>query len=182
MKRVIVAPADLAGAALDELKAWLAISTPADDAALIALLRAALDTCEAFTRVMPLEAGCEEVLAATRGWHALATRPVRSITALEWLDAGGARMPIAPADHAFDITADERGRVQVLRASDHSRMVVGFTAGLAPHWAGLPDGMRHGILRLAAHHYRERNEGSEAGTPPSAIAALWQPWRRMRLT
>ena len=34
MKRAIITPAVLAGAALAELKDWLAITTPGDDAAL----------------------------------------------------------------------------------------------------------------------------------------------------
>ena len=181
MKRVIVVPADLAGAALDELKAWLAISTPADDAALVALLRAALDTCEAFTGTMPLEAECEETLPADTGWHMLAARPVQSITQVDTLADDGTRAPLAVGDYAVDLDADGTGRVQLLRRPATGRVTVRFTAGMASDWSGLPDGMRHGTLRLAAHHYRHRNEGSEAGTPPSAVVALWQPWRRMRL-
>ena len=42
MTRVILVPADLSGAPLAELKQWLAISSTADDAALTALLHAAL--------------------------------------------------------------------------------------------------------------------------------------------
>ena len=55
------------------------------------------------------------------------------------------------------------------------------TAGLAADWAGLPDGLRHGVIRLAAHHYRERDAASAAASPPAAVAALWRPWRAMRL-
>ena len=60
MKRAIVTPAEMAGAALDELKSWLAITTTRDDACLVTLLHAALDMCEAFTGLMPLAAICEE--------------------------------------------------------------------------------------------------------------------------
>ena len=80
MKRAIVVPAILASAALDELKDWLAITTPRDDAALTKLLRAALELCEAFTGQMPLAAQCEEVLPANTSWQTLATRPVQAIT------------------------------------------------------------------------------------------------------
>jgi len=181
MKRTIISPATLAPEALDELKAWLAITTMRDDVALGALLRAALDTCEAFTRQMPLEAVCEEILPATRGWHTLVTAPVRAITSLQGLALDGTLTAIDPAQYLFDITADGCGRINIIGAIAESRAVARFTAGLAPDWAGLEQGLSHGIIRLAAHHYRERNEGGAERTPPAAIAALWQPWRRMRL-
>lgn len=180
MKRTIIAPALLPGAALDELKAWLAITTTRDDLALTALLRAALDTCEGFTRAMPIEALCEEVLPDNRGWHALATAPVRAITALETIAPDNTRTTVDPGLYQFDIGADGAGQVELRTALGHGRVAVRFTAGLAPDWQSLPEGLRHGVVRLAAHHYRERDAGG-ASAPPAAIAALWQPWRRMRL-
>lgn len=54
MKRAIVAAATLAPAALAELKDWLGITTTGEDTSLAAQLRAALETCEAFTGTMPL--------------------------------------------------------------------------------------------------------------------------------
>lgn len=92
-------------AALNELKAWLAITTDSHDAALSALILAALELCEGFTGEAVLE-------------------------------------------------------------SD---------------WSALPEALRHGVIRLAAHLYRE-GEGAAAAAPPAAVAALWRPWRRMRLT
>ena len=180
MNRTILSPPPALQEALGELKQWLAITTGRDDAALTALLRAALDTCEGFTRDMPLVAECEEVLPATRGWHLVATSPVRAITAVVALGEDGARTPVDPGHYILDIQADGAGRVNLLRAPDASRMAVTFTAGLAAQWSELPDGMRHGVIRLAAHHYRERNEGGIA-QPPSAVAAMWQPWRRLRV-
>lgn len=182
MKRTIIAPATLPDAALDELKAWLAISTSRDDAALHALLRSALDTCEAFTGAMPLEATCEESLTATRGWHRLITAPVRAITALDAVATDNTRMLIDPANYLLDIDSDGCGRVHLLTQPAQTRMAVRFVAGLAPDWGSLPEGLRHGVIRLAAHYYRDRNEEDASGAPPAAVAALWQPWRRMRLT
>jgi hypothetical protein len=45
----------------------------------------------------------------------------------------------------------------------------------------LPEGIRQGALRLAAHQYRERDVDAPQPVPPAAVAALWRPWRRMRL-
>ncbi len=182
MMRAIVAPPALASAALSELKAWLGISRSTDDAELLALLRTALDLCEGFTGTMPLQSGCEEVLAARGDWQALSAQPVRAITALSALDASGARSVLAAGDFEFDIDADGRGLVRLRRSIEQRRVVVTYTAGLADDWAGLPEAIRHGVIRLAAHQHQARDDDKKAAPlPPAAIAALWRPWRRMRL-
>jgi uncharacterized phiE125 gp8 family phage protein len=179
MKRVIVTPADLAGAALDELKQWLAIGTSAEDAALAGLLGAAAELCEAFTGTMPLEALCEEVLAASAEWQALSVRPIQAIAGIDAIPVDGAQIPLPPEAYAIELEADGAGLVRVTDPAVSGRIAVRFTAGLAPDWSSLPEGLRHGIVRFAAHAYRER-EGD--GVPPAAVTALWRPWRRMRLT
>ena len=55
-----------------------------------------------------------------------------------------------------------------------------FTGSEAAEWAELDPALRHGIVRFAAHQYRERDEGP-AERLPSAIAALWRPYRELRL-
>ncbi len=181
MKRAIVAPAVLPPAALAELKQWLGITTAQDDAPLTALLRAAMEMCEAFTGSMPLEAGCEEVLPAGTGWQVLSTRPVQAITGLEAIAADGTRSALPASACAIELDADGAGRVLVMEPGGESRIAVGFTAGLAAGWEDLPDGLRHGILRLAAHQHREREGLGAEPVPPAAVAALWRPWRRIRL-
>ena len=54
-------------------------------------------------------------------------------------------------------------------------------AGLAADWTVLPEPLRHGMVRLAAHQHRERESSGAASVPPAAVAALWRPWRRLRL-
>lgn len=51
-------------------------------------------------------------------------------------------------------------------------------AALADDWAEVSPPLREGIIRFAGHLYRERDGG---GTPPAAVAALWRPWRELRL-
>lgn len=94
MKRAIIAPANLAGPALDELKGWLAITTSGDDPALETLLRGALDMCEGFTGQMPLECTCEEILPASGEWQVLAARPVQAVTAVDGIPAEGPRFAL----------------------------------------------------------------------------------------
>lgn len=181
MKRAMIVPPLLADAALAELKDWLAITTARDDETLTALLRAALDTCEGFTGLMPLEAGCEEVLRSTYDWQGIAASPVIAITGVERLATDGTRSALPVDGYLIDITADGCGRVRLTRTIAESRIVVRFDAGLSPGWASLPEGLRHGVIRLAAHQYQDRDAGDTDDAPPRAVAALWQPWRRMRL-
>jgi len=181
MKRAIVVPAIVAGAALDELKDWLAITTPRDDAVLTSLLHGALDMCEAFTGQMPLESLCEEVLPASSFWQQLQTRPVQAVAGLEGLLPDGTRFLVAPKDHAIELDANGGGRVRLLRQIGTSRLAARFTAGITANWGTLPDGLRQGVLRLAAHHYTQRAGGGKDTAPPAAVAALWSPWRRLRL-
>lgn len=181
MKRVILTPAMLPPPALAELKQWLGITTAADDMALTALLAAALDMCEAFTGVMPLESTCEEVLGACGGWHTLGTRPVQAILAVEAISPAGTRTALASSDWEADLDADGAGRVCLPPAGTSRRMAVRFTAGLAPAWDALPEALRHGVVRLAAHQHRARDSDGAAPLPPASVAALWRPWRRMRL-
>ena len=47
-------------------------------------------------------------------------------------------------------------------------------------WSALDPGLRQGIVRYAAHQYRERDSGSSEA-PPAAVAALWRPYRRVML-
>ena len=181
MRRTIIESFALSAAALDELKDWLAITTARDDAALTALLRAALEMAEAFTGQMPLVAACEEVWPAGRCWQTLATRPVHFISGVEGIPAEGERFALAPADYEIELDADGSALVRVLRQGSAGRVAVGFVAGMAEDWAGLPEGLRHGVIRLAAHHYRQRESDTASPVPPAAVAALWRPWRRMRV-
>lgn len=181
MKRAIITPAVLAASALDELKDWLAITTIKDDAPLQSLLRAALEMCEAFTGQMPLEAMCEEILAASSVWQCLSACPVLSITGIETIAADNTRFALAATDYAIELDADGGARIRVLRQGSAGLVAVRFTAGMALDWASLPDGIRHGILRLAAHNYRQRDQDALSPAPPASVAALWRPWRRLRL-
>lgn len=151
------------------------------DTALTLLLRAGMEMCEAFTGIMPIEVECEEVLPGCTSWQALATRPVQAITAVEGIAADGTRFPLTPGAYDIELHADGSGCVLATAPGLTRRFAVRFTAGLAPDWETLPEALRHGILRFAAHQHREREDSGASPAPPAAVAALWRPWRRMRL-
>lgn len=181
MKRVIIASPALAPEALAELKEWLGITTTGEDATLAALLLAALESCEAFTGTLPIESVCEEVLLVTAGWTVLDTRPVQAISLIEGIPVAGARTALETSAYAIDLSADGTGLVRVIAPGLATRIAVRFTAGLAPGWNALPQGLRHGVVRLAAYQYRQRDDAGAEPQPPAAVAALWRPWRRLRL-
>ena len=180
MKRAIVVPAPMPLAARTELKNWLAISSGNEDAFLESLLRASLDTCEAFTGSMLLEQTCEEFLAPTDRWQALSASPVQSIEMLVAIPTSGSIFLMESDAYEFDIDADGIGRVRLLRPQAMARAQVRYVAGRSANWDSLPDGLRQGVVRLAAHQYRERDGAGT--TPPASVAASWRPWRRLRVT
>lgn len=182
MKRVIIASPALAPEALAELKEWLGITTAGEDATLFAQLRAALEACEAFTGILPIESACEEVLPVTGDWMKIDAHPAHAITAVDAIATDGSRLALSGTAYSIDFAADGTGLVRVTAPGNATRIAVGFTAGLASSWASLPEGLRHGVIRLAAHNYRQRETEGSDSQPPAAVAALWRPWRRLRLT
>lgn len=179
MPRTIISPPDFSGAALAALKEWLAITTAREEALLIRLLASAHETCERFTGFMPLACGVEEVLAPAHGWLALASRPVRAVTGVTWLDAQGAGTVLDAAGWSQAIAADGSGAIRLGDPPGEGRLRVSFSAGIAASWASIPPALGEGIVRLAAHAYRSRD--SVTTEPPAAVAALWRAWRRLRL-
>jgi uncharacterized phiE125 gp8 family phage protein len=181
MKRLIVTPAVLPPAALAELKDWLGITTAHDDAPLTALLRTALETCEDFTGRVPLECECEELLPARSHWQSLTARPIQTVTGVSAVPLVGPRVPLATDSYALEVDADGGACFRLRAAAPAERIAVRFVAGIVGNWESLPDSLRHGILRLAAHQHRQRESGAAEALPPAAVAALWRPWRRVRL-
>lgn len=181
MQRAIVVPPAPAPEALAELKQWLALSGSREDESLAHLIAAALELCEGFTGQMPLEATCEETLPASGAWQPLATRPVQAVVAVYGIPAEGARFALPAESYAIELDADGGARVRVIQPGAAGRIAVRFVAGLAPTWGVLPESLRHGVIRLAAHQHRARETPSAGPVPPAAVAALWRPWRRMRL-
>ncbi|MBB4860052.1 putative phiE125 gp8 family phage protein [Novosphingobium chloroacetimidivorans] len=180
MTRTIITPAVPPGSALAELKQWLGITINADDAPLRALLASALETAESFTGSMLLEQTCEERLPSHACWQALGTRPVQAIVAVDQVDGDGTRTLLDADRYEIDLRADGTGALRI-RFPRAGRIAVRFVAGLAPEWDGLPEALRHGVVRLAAHQHREREGSGAAPLPPASVVALWRPWRRLRL-
>lgn len=182
MQRTVTTPADLNDEALQELKGWLGISRPSEDALLTNLLHASLALCEAFIGKTPIEQTIEENIPVTPGEYELKSRPVRAFQTAELIDPDAARSPL-PTD-AFDFRIDAWGRafITLNSAQDGRCIAVAVRAGIAANWGALPQALKQGAIRLAAFHYRERdNDSGPPALPPASVTALWRPWREVRI-
>lgn len=180
MVRTILSHPRLGGEPLAELKQFLSITTPSEDALLSELLLAAHALCESFAGLTLLAASYEEFVPADGAWHRLASRPVAAVDELALVDTSGNRETIDPGDYEARIQPDGSASVRLKRAGAGSRLAVRITAKLADDWSLIPADLRHGLIRLAAHAYRERDRGP-LDHPPASVAALWRPHRRLRL-
>lgn len=180
-----------ASAAVAEVKRTLRIDGTAEDALLAVLAGSATTLCEAFTGLTLVARGFEEVVRAEHGgaivgWSRLGRSPVRAITGPAPIDGSGTAIVPGVGDYSSDIDADGYGWIRpsafggghfaTWRPMD---LRISYEAGLATDWSGVPDPLRHGIVRLAGHLYVHRDGGDERD-PPASVAALWRPFRRMQ--
>ncbi|MGB7417884.1 MAG: hypothetical protein WA918_01765 [Erythrobacter sp.] len=183
MQRTIIQPADISATGLADLKEWLGISRPGEDALLEGLLHSGLDMCEAFIGRVPLLAMIEERVHPHTGWHTLATQPVRRVVSVEKVASNGTRGALALEDFSVTIHASGGAAIAIPARLDADMLAVTFQAGIAADWETLPPALRQGIIRLSAQLYRERSraESGTLSTPPASVVALWRPWRALRL-
>lgn len=172
-------PPEAAAGAVADCKAYLRIVQADEDAAIAGFAATALAMGEAFLGCALIVRAHEAVLPALATWQRLAVGPVRSIAPVRGLPAEGAAFDLMVGDYAVDIDASGDGWVRVNRPGAAGQVIVSFEAGLAAGWAGLPEPIRQGAVRLVAHLHGER-DGSMAA-PPAAVTALWRPYRRLRI-
>jgi uncharacterized phiE125 gp8 family phage protein len=159
---------------LGEIKAFLRLNHDSDDALIAGFIRTAMALCEAFTGQWLISRAAEQRLEMTLGWQRLTVLPVTAITGVETATGSVLR-------DLYDSDIDAAGTGWLrLRSMPDGRPVARFQAGLGNDWNAVPEPLRQGIIRLVAHLYTHR-DAADAGPPPAAVAALWRPWRRMRL-
>jgi uncharacterized phiE125 gp8 family phage protein len=163
-----------------EAKAYLRIETDIEDELIAGLILVATGLCEAFTGQALVVREFREIVPARPDWRRLARTPVRAIGGVEGLPAEGAAFALPVDGYAVDIDANGDGWVRVLQPGAAGRAIVTYDAGMAEAAAEVPEPMRQGIVRLVAHMFAYRDAADE-GRPPAMVAALWRPWRRVRL-
>jgi uncharacterized phiE125 gp8 family phage protein len=175
---VVTAEASVLPVALAELKAFLRISVSDEDALLAGLVRAAADLCEAFTGRALIDRAVEEVVAASTARTPLGAGPVRTIESVIAIDAAGGEAPLGTDACRTEIELDGTGWVQLRGGTEAEKLRVAYRAGMAADWNGVPEMLRHGIVRLAAQYHVHRDQTGSV-VLPAAVTALWRPWRRL---
>lgn len=171
-------PAAAIAAVRDSAKLHLRIAGAAEDALLEAHAATALALCEAFTGQALIVRAWSEVLPAHGAWQRLPAAPVTVIDTVEGLSASGTGFALPSDAYGVDIDAAGEGWVRGSGAIATGRFRIGYAAGLASDWSSLPAPLIQGVVLLVAHLFEARANG---GAPPAAVAALWRPWRRVRL-
>lgn len=175
----ISAPPSLSGAPLAELKRWLSIGTAQEDELLTGLIAAALALCERFTGTVPFKCEVRETMLSAAVSHRLSATPCIALIDASAIDGLDARL-LADSDYSLTLEADGSATFTLTGDISEATVELRYYAGAASEWEDLDEGLRHGVIRHAAHCFRERERG-EPGQLPASIAALWRPWRKLRL-
>lgn len=170
-------PVEAVAAAAAAAGAYLKI-VEAPDAVLTQGAATALALAEAFCGQVLIVRACEETIGTGSDWQRLAGSPVGAIDGLRGLPAVGAAFELPVGTYAVDIDSGGAGWVRVSAAGAASRVAVRYVAGLAATWDALPPPLAQGVVLLAVHLFEHRGDDAQ---PPAAVAALWRPYRRVRL-
>lgn len=173
-------PAPAMAVSVLEAKAYLRIEGEDEDALIAGLIRSATSLCEQFTGQLLIARDATEIIPTSAEWQRLRQTPVQAITGVEGLPADGAAFALPVESYAIDIDGNGDGWVRVTQPGAADRAIVTYRAGMAVDWNGVPEAVRQGIVRLVAHLFTHRDAADGSG-PPAVVAALWRPWRRMRL-
>jgi len=168
-------------ALIAEVKSFLRIAHRLDDVAIAQFIQGAALLCEDFIGQMLIRRAVNDVLPAQVIWLKLKRLPVQAIVRVEDMLADGSVKPLSASEYVMDIDSDGLGWIRLQGPRSVSRIGVYYQVGLAAGWDDIPAGLEQGIIRLAGHLYTHR-DGGEVVEPPSAVTALWRPYRRMRLT
>ncbi|WP_181708743.1 head-tail connector protein [Chthonobacter rhizosphaerae] len=172
---------------LADLKAHLRVTGGEQDVALIALTVAARATLERLAGRHMISQGWRVHLDALPpdGLVTLPLRPVRSVTAVRVIGAGGEATVVPPSAYTLD-RASEPARLRftapvprpgVPIAGVEVDLVTGY--GTSPD--SVPEPLRQAVRLLAARWYETRADGSGSADLPDEVVRLADLYRVRRL-
>ena len=150
-------PLGLDSIMLDEARAYLRVEDGEDDPSLSSALLAAIGHAENFTRAIIIRRSAREIISASTGWQILQVAPVQSVSGVTGIPAKGASFALAPETWEAKIGSRGEAYVRILQSGSAGRAEIACLAGLAADWAGLPEALRLGLLRLTAHFHAHRD-------------------------
>lgn len=158
------------------------------DEVLDGFLRAALAAIEARTGKVLLARGFQMSLSDWRDatGQALPVAPVTALGPVVLVDRDGDETVLDPALYRLDADMQRPRLVPMatlLPVIPRGGLVrIGFTAGMAETFDGLPADLRQAVKLLAAHYYEYRDEtGLSAGCMPFGVTSLIERYRTVRL-
>ncbi len=161
-------PPDVTAGAVAAVKAYLRIEgegARADETGtLTRAAESAVMLAEAYLGRVLIARDFVQVIGGEGDWVRLAASPVSAVTGV-------------PVGDGYAVDLEEDGTAKVRTPAGSARIAVSYRAGTAADWGAVPGAVAQGIVMLAAHLYEDRSDA----VPPAAVAALWRPWRRMRL-
>lgn len=167
-----------AARAVAAIKAALRIDGAGEDALIEALANTALGMAEQFVGQVLIARTIHCTLPVISGWQRLAAAPVRAIGAVAGLAVDGTATVLPVVDYAIDVDARGDGWVRITDSGGAGRVLVTAEAGCVDDWDALPAPMRQGVVLLAGYLFSERDT---TRPPPTAITALWRPFRGVML-
>lgn len=176
-----IQPVALTVDAVDAAKTYLRLESDDEDTSIAALVAAALVHAEGYLGQLLIERELVERLPTSSSWQRLSATPVRSVTSVTGIPAEGASFVLAANSYTLDINRHHDGWVRFTAPGSAGRADATYRAGLVPGWPDLPEAISISVLRIAAHLHAHRDAADDTG-PPTAVASLLRPWRRMRLT
>jgi uncharacterized phiE125 gp8 family phage protein len=180
MAALVIEPPVLAATALIEAKALLRLDTVDEEALLAAQLRTALDLAEDFTGSVWLGTTYREKRALRRE-IILHKRPFTALTALRIIYANGSEAVLDASRQETQRTDHGEAMLSMPDSVlDGRDVLISYRAGMCDDWSALPEGLRMGVLRMAAHLFTWRDDAMAVGVP-GAVAALWRPYKSLRL-
>ena len=164
---------------LNEARSWLRLGATIDDAVVAQLVRAATNICEAFIGQWLIVRAADEIVPLDGGAITPGARPVQMVDAVTLLMADGGALLLGGDAYRVRIMRDGTASIAIHDRGDAAYARIEYRAGMAAQANAIPEAIRQGIIRMTQHLHEARDGGGAA--PPAAIAALWQPWRRLTL-
>ena len=179
---------------VDQFKAHLRLGTgfgdeTLQDSVLKGFLRAAMAAIEARTGKVLISRDFTWTLSywRDRSAQSLPVAPVSAISAVTLVDVQGTQTVLDAASYRLE--ADSQSpRVRpvsglLAMVPSNGEVRIGFSAGMATDWDGLPADLGQAVLLLAAHYYEYRDETSLGdGCMPFGVSSLVQRYRAVRIS
>lgn len=185
MSYSIVTPAATEPITLEEAKLFLRVDTDADDTIIQALISAAREMCEQYTRRILITTTVDEYFdqfptyrnPRDRGYLYLSRGPVQSVTSVKYLDGVGSEVTVDSSAYVVD-TISEPARIASTAGwfatnGIINQVIVRYVVGTEA--SAVPAPLKQGMLLIISDLYD--NRADKVHKMPTASEYLFNPFR-----